>query len=98
MTCPWADEIEVKEERNRLVVAVHDDGPGIPEGAREDVLTPFFRLEADRGETRAWDSDSLSSLESWNAMAVNLRLQPLSPLGGTQVTTFWPRSLSELTP
>lgn len=30
------------------IVTVHDDGPGIPEALREEVLTPFFRADPHR--------------------------------------------------
>ena len=30
-------------------ITVHDDGPGIPVDVREQVTTPFFRVDADRG-------------------------------------------------
>ena len=31
-------------------VMVDDDGPGIPQDAREDVFKPFFRLEQSRNQ------------------------------------------------
>ncbi|MBI1207017.1 MAG: HAMP domain-containing protein [Azospirillum sp.] len=33
---------------NLIEIAVEDDGPGIPESAREDVFKPFFRLDQSR--------------------------------------------------
>jgi len=38
--------IEVSEQN--IDIVVEDDGPGIPDGAREQVFAPFFRLENSR--------------------------------------------------
>lgn len=35
-------------EAEHVVIAVEDDGPGIPPGERERVFTPFYRLEPSR--------------------------------------------------
>jgi signal transduction histidine kinase len=35
-------------EPGRVVVVVDDDGPGIPDNERENVFTPFYRLERSR--------------------------------------------------
>jgi signal transduction histidine kinase len=40
--------LRVQSEGNRLVVAVTDDGPGIPEHELEAVLRPFYRVEGSR--------------------------------------------------
>lgn len=36
-----------------LVVTVEDDGPGIPENARDDVFKPFFRLDEARNQDQS---------------------------------------------
>ena len=41
-------EISAARRDNVVSVAVEDDGPGIPEGQREEVFKPFFRLDGAR--------------------------------------------------
>jgi signal transduction histidine kinase len=36
--------ISVERAADALIVGVHDEGPGIPEAAREQIFEPFFRL------------------------------------------------------
>jgi signal transduction histidine kinase len=40
--------LNVQPEGDRLVVAVIDDGPGIPEDQLEAVMQPFYRVEGSR--------------------------------------------------
>ena len=40
--------VEVREEADRIDIAVTDSGPGIPVDRREDVFRPFYRLETSR--------------------------------------------------
>lgn len=40
--------VEVREEADRIDIAVTDSGPGIPADRREDVFRPFYRLETSR--------------------------------------------------
>jgi two-component system osmolarity sensor histidine kinase EnvZ len=46
----YADRIEVsmRSRGHGVDVIVDDNGPGIPQGQREDVFRPFFRLESSR--------------------------------------------------
>ncbi|NWH09682.1 MAG: HAMP domain-containing protein [Alphaproteobacteria bacterium] len=44
-------EVEVSVERERAIVAVRDNGPGIPQDSLEDVFQPFRRLEASRNKS-----------------------------------------------
>ena len=45
-----ADHVSVRASRMRdtIEIIVDDDGPGIPESAREDVFKPFYRIEGSR--------------------------------------------------
>ena len=36
------------QQENRLLIAVDDDGPGLPEAELEQVFEPFYRLESSR--------------------------------------------------
>lgn len=40
--------VEVREEADRIDIAVTDAGPGIPADRREDIFRPFYRLETSR--------------------------------------------------
>lgn len=42
--------IEARRERDTVVAAVADNGPGVPEADRERVLSRFVRLEASRSQ------------------------------------------------
>ena len=45
-----AEKVSVRARRTRdgIEILVDDDGPGIPESAREDVFKPFYRVETSR--------------------------------------------------
>jgi two-component system, OmpR family, osmolarity sensor histidine kinase EnvZ len=47
-----ADEVAIHAQNRGkwLTIAIDDDGPGIPEDAREDVFRPFYRLDAARNQ------------------------------------------------
>lgn len=40
--------VSVERRADTIEIIVSDDGPGIPDGAREQVFTPFFRIENSR--------------------------------------------------
>ena len=44
--------IEKKIEDNFLILAVHDDGPGINESQHDEVLQPFTRLDPSRNQNK----------------------------------------------
>lgn len=50
--CRYGNQVEIAAVRKNgfLSVTVDDDGPGIPEEAREDVFKPFFRLDEARNQ------------------------------------------------
>lgn len=43
--------VTVERARGEWIIAIDDDGPGIPAEHFEDVLAPFFRLDEARGRT-----------------------------------------------
>ena len=45
-----AGRVSVRASRSRdsIEIVVDDDGPGIPEDAREDVFKPFYRIDGSR--------------------------------------------------
>ncbi|NOJ42965.1 sensor histidine kinase [Bradyrhizobium australiense] len=40
--------VRVERQTDSVDITVSDDGPGIPDGAKEQVFTPFFRIENSR--------------------------------------------------
>lgn len=85
--------LELSEEPTLLRVSVHDDGPGIPEDSREQVATPFFRLEADRSRKTGGVGLGLAIVSRILERHGGRLEIGNSPLGGALVTTLWPRSL-----
>ncbi len=41
-------EISVTEIKDKIIITVDDDGPGVPEKEKERVLRPFYRLDKSR--------------------------------------------------
>ncbi|MBG20635.1 MAG: two-component sensor histidine kinase [Rhizobiales bacterium] len=60
--CRHADNVDiiVNHRGKWLTVLVDDDGPGIPENAREDVFRPFFRLDEARNQDESGSGLGLS--------------------------------------
>jgi len=68
--------LRVQPEGGRLVVAVTDDGPGIPEDELEAVLQPFYRVEGSRNRDTGGTGLGLAiALQLATAMGATLRLR-----------------------
>ena len=83
-------ELTLNEED--AVVSVHDDGPGIPEDLRDKVMSPFFRVEADRGRKTGGVGLGLAIVGRITHRHGGRVAIGSSPVGGAKVATFWPRS------
>ena len=46
-------EIIVKKTLNHIVIFIDDDGPGIPENERQNVMKPFYRIDKSRGQNKS---------------------------------------------
>ena len=46
-------EIEVKKTLNHVIIFVDDDGPGIPEKEKQNVMKPFYRIDKSRGQNKS---------------------------------------------
>jgi two-component system osmolarity sensor histidine kinase EnvZ len=82
--------IEARHSAKWLTITVDDDGPGIPERAREDVFKPFFRLD----EARNLDSSGTGlglaiALDIARSHGGNITLAD-SPMGGLRVVVRVP--------
>lgn len=84
--------LELIREEDHVLVAVHDDGPGIPPEQRERVMAPFFRLEDDRGRKLGGVGLGLAIVRRIVQRHGGRIEIASSPLGGAMVTTLWPRS------
>jgi signal transduction histidine kinase len=83
--------LELKQDEEHVRVAVHDDGPGIPEELREKVMVPFFRLEADRSRNTGGVGLGLAIVSRIMHRHGGRLAIDSSPLGGAKVETLWPR-------
>jgi signal transduction histidine kinase len=77
------------------VLLVRDRGPGLPDGLREEVGTPF--LQADMSKTRAWPGAGLGlALARRVAVAHGGRLELRArPGGGTEARMVLPRPAAQ---
>ena len=82
--------LELTQEDEHVRVAVHDDGPGIPEDLREKVMIPFFRLEADRDRKTGGVGLGLAIVSRIMHRHGGRLAIDSSPLGGAMVATWWP--------
>ena len=83
--------LELTQQDEDVRAAIHDDGPGIPEELREKVLTPFFRLQTDRGRKTGGVGLGLAIVSRIMDQHGGRIAIDSSPLGGAVVTTIWPR-------
>ena len=51
----YGKEINVilKKTMNNIIIFVDDDGPGIPDHERENVLKPFYRMDESRSQNKS---------------------------------------------
>jgi len=71
--------ITIEDDDVSLRVAVHDDGPGIPEQDLEQVFEPFFRLEGSRNRDTGGTGLGLSiarNIARWHGGDIHLRNAP----------------------
>ncbi len=82
--------LEVHQEDDHVRVAVHDDGPGIPEEQREAVVAPFARLSPERDRKTGGVGLGLAIVRRiMDRHGGALRIET-SDLGGACVVTCWP--------
>ena len=85
--------LEIMKEEDQICVAVHDDGPGIPQDMRDKVLLPFYRLEADRGREMGGFGLGLAIVRRITERHRGQLLIGTSLLGGASVVTKWPSAI-----
>jgi signal transduction histidine kinase len=82
--------LELETAGDSIRASVHDDGPGIPEELREKVLTPFFRVQPDRGRKTGGVGLGLAIVSRIARQHGGDIEIGTSPLGGAVLTTVWP--------
>lgn len=90
--CRYADNVAIEANNSGkwLTIIVDDDGPGIPEDAREDVFRPFYRLDESRNQNESGTGLGLSIVRDVarsHGGDVNLSE---SPQGGLRATVRLP--------
>jgi signal transduction histidine kinase len=84
-------QLVLTDDEDYIRVSVHDDGPGIPEALREKAMTPFVRVEADRGRKSGGVGLGLAIVSRiMDRHGGRLEIGD-SPLGGAKVATLWPK-------
>ena len=79
-----------KLEGEHLLLAVDDDGPGVPEAERERLFEPFARLDASRDRSSGGVGLGLAIVHRiLRAHGGSVRVVD-SPLGGARFETRWP--------
>ncbi|MGN6828203.1 ATP-binding protein [Paucibacter sp. M5-1] len=73
--------VQVRTEPQGLVIAVLDDGPGIPAEQLDAVLQPFYRLEGSRNRSTGGTGLGLA-IANQLAMAMGARLALINRPGG----------------
>ena len=77
---------------DELILAVEDDGPGVPQGDREQIFEPFARLDASRERASGGVGLGLAIVQRiLGAHGGEVRVED-SALGGARFVTTWPRA------
>ena len=46
-------EVILKKTKYSIIIFIDDDGPGIPESERENVIKPFYRMDESRSQNKS---------------------------------------------
>jgi two-component system osmolarity sensor histidine kinase EnvZ len=82
--------ISLKKSANGIIIIIDDDGPGIPENERENVLKPFYKIDKSRSDSKSSVGLGLSiASDIIRSHGGNISLER-SPTNGLRVTIFLP--------
>ena len=82
--------ISLKKSANSIIIIIDDDGPGIPENERENVLKPFYKIDKSRSGSKSSVGLGLSiASDIIRSHGGNISLER-SPTNGLRVTIFLP--------
>jgi signal transduction histidine kinase len=88
-----AAHLTVSEQDGIVMIHVDDDGPGIPEADRSDLMQPFSRLEPSRSRETGGAGLGLAIAQTLVAAHDGTLSIGDAPTGGARVTVDLPRFL-----
>ena len=87
-------EMSCRLEGEVVYLCVDDDGPGVPEAAREKIFEPFFRLDESRSADLGGAGLGLAIVRRIAQLhGGQVRVED-SPLGGARFTLSLPREVA----
>lgn len=88
--CKETIQIVIENTQEMLAIHIDDDGPGIPESERANVLKPFVRLDQARSANTGGYGMGLAIVQKILSFHEGEVRVSQSPLGGARVTLCWP--------
>jgi signal transduction histidine kinase len=88
--------LELAVGENEYLLAVDDDGPGIPEGDREKVFKAFARLDDSRSRGTGGYGLGLAIVARVAALHGGAARVETSKLGGARIVVAWPRDMGPM--
>ena len=83
-------DLHLSKKNNNILITIDDNGPGIPENERENVLKPFYKIDKGRGDSRSSVGLGLSiASDIIQSHGGNILLEK-SSLNGLRVKIFLP--------
>ena len=83
-------DLQLSKSNNNVLITIDDDGPGIPENERVNVLKPFYKIDKSRGDSSSSVGLGLSiSSDIIQSHGGNILLDR-SPMDGLRVKIFLP--------
>ena len=83
--------VELSSNENEVSILIDDDGPGIPDDVKEQVFTPFFRIEGSRSrDTGGTGLGMTIARNAVRSMGGDIELMD-RPEGGLRVKVTLPR-------
>ena len=83
--------VDVSKTKNRLIIIIEDDGPGIPSDQYKNVFKPFFRIDKSRSQNKSGIGLGLSISEDIiHSHGGNIKLSESNKYKGLQIKVSLP--------
>ena len=83
--------INISKTKNRLIIIIEDDGPGIPSDQYKNVFKPFFRIDKSRSQNKSGIGLGLSISEDIiHSHGGNIQLSESNKYKGLQIKVSLP--------